>query len=166
MGFFPACDVHSFSCFQIKSPRLLQSIFSSIGDLYAYKLSYILFNKHVARWAVSFQNSFFFYSAVLVFQSTLISHDSLFQIFSQLTCWFMFFCITRTLSNSLETVLSTVSLFYWLSSGWRRVSLFIAALTCILRPTSAITWIYLGIWEFIMAKDRFKFLFLEVIPIG
>ncbi|CAA6670496.1 unnamed protein product [Spirodela intermedia] len=112
--------------FMIKAPRLLQSVFASFGDLFTYKLSYVLFNKHVAQWT----------------------------LFSQLTCWFMFFCITRTLSNSLETVLTSISLFYWLS------------LACIVRPTSAITWLYLGIWEFVKADDRYKFLFLEVFPIG
>uniref|UniRef100_A0A1D1ZD38 Mannosyltransferase n=1 Tax=Anthurium amnicola TaxID=1678845 RepID=A0A1D1ZD38_9ARAE len=87
----------------------------------------------------------------------------------------MFFCITRTLSNSLETVLASVSLFYWLShkgssrgvqAGSRKMALSVAALACIVRPTSAITWLYLGILEFIQAYDRFKFLFLEVVPIG
>lgn len=38
----------------MKAPRLLQSIFSAVGDLYVYKLSKILFGEHVARWAVSF----------------------------------------------------------------------------------------------------------------
>ena len=33
---------------------------------------------------------------------TLTNH---LQLFSQLVNWFMFFCITRTLSNSLETIL-------------------------------------------------------------
>ncbi|XP_078443491.1 alg9-like mannosyltransferase family isoform X2 [Wolffia australiana] len=131
----------------IKSPRLLQSFFASFGDLYVYKLSYLLFNKSVAQWT----------------------------LFCQLTCWFMFFCIPRTLSNSLETVLTVVSVFYWScndsSSGTacsssRKLALFISAVTCIIRPTSAITWIYLGIWEFVMAKDRFRFFLFEVIPIG
>ncbi|CAA6675297.1 unnamed protein product [Spirodela intermedia] len=117
--------------YAIKAPRLLQSVFASFGDLFTYKLSYVLFNKHVAQWA----------------------------LFSQLTCWFMFFCITRTLSNSLETVLTSISLFYW------KFALLIAALACIVRPTSAITWLYLGIWEFVKADDRYKFLFLEVFPI-
>lgn len=40
--------------FMMKAPRLLQSIFSAVGDLYLYKLSKILFGKNVARWAVSF----------------------------------------------------------------------------------------------------------------
>ncbi|CAA7407566.1 unnamed protein product [Spirodela intermedia] len=133
--------------FMIKAPRLLQSVFASFGDLFTYKLSYVLFNKHVAQWA----------------------------LFSQLTCWFMFFCITRTLSNSLETVLTSISLFYWLcnessskkaQTGSRKFALLIAALACIVRPTSAITWLYLGIWEFVKADDRYKFLFLEVFPIG
>ncbi|KAK9274821.1 hypothetical protein L1049_022073 [Liquidambar formosana] len=68
--------------FMMKAPRLLQSIFSTVGDLYLYKLSDVLFGDCVGQWA----------------------------LFSQLANWFMFFCFTRTLSNSLETVLTLVSL--------------------------------------------------------
>ncbi|GER56082.1 GPI mannosyltransferase [Striga asiatica] len=69
------------SWFMIRAPRLLQSVFSAIGDLYLYKYSKALFGDNAACWA--------------------------------LTNWFMFFCITRTLSNSLEAVLTMVSLYYW-----------------------------------------------------
>eukprot|EP00253_Pinus_taeda_P002851 PITA_02851 len=91
--------------------------------------------------------------------------------------WFMFFCITRTLSNSLETVLITVSLFYWpchnfLSSEAcdspmsRKLALFFAALSCAIRPTSAIVWLYIGILHFYETKDKIRFLIFDVLPIG
>lgn len=38
----------------MKAPRLLQSLFSAVGDLYLYKFSRVLFGDHVAKWAVSF----------------------------------------------------------------------------------------------------------------
>lgn len=89
----------------------------------------------------------------------------------------MFFCITRTLSNSLETVLITVSLFYWprhnfLSSEAcdspmsRKLALFFAALSCAIRPTSAIVWLYIGILHFYETKDKIRFLIFDVLPIG
>lgn len=107
--------------FMTKTPRLLQSIFAAIGDLYLYKLADRIFGKHVSQWA----------------------------LFCQMSNWFMFFCITRTLSNSLETVLTTVSLFYWpfhkfLSSEAcesPRTSLLIV--TCLLDR-----WMY-GSWIFV-----------------
>ncbi|GMI89136.1 abnormal pollen tube guidance 1 [Hibiscus trionum] len=131
----------------IKGPRLLQSIFSAAGDLYLYKLSLALFGDCVAKWA----------------------------LFSQLTNWFMFFCFNRTFSNSLETVLTLVSLYYWPSmrsssnkvpSGSRKWGVALAALACAIRPTSAITWVYVGLLELYLTHERLRFIFLELIPIG
>ncbi|KAI4344357.1 hypothetical protein L6164_011591 [Bauhinia variegata] len=130
----------------MKAPRLLQSLFSAVGDLYLYKLSQVLFGDHVAKWA----------------------------LFSQLSNWFMFYCFPRTLSNCLETVLTLVSLYFWpcmRSSGnysflSRKWSLAFAALACAIRPTSAITWLYVGLLELLSSKDTLIFLSLEVVPIG
>ncbi|KAK4479441.1 hypothetical protein RD792_014955, partial [Penstemon davidsonii] len=133
--------------FMIRAPRLLQSEFAAVGDLYLYKFSHVLFGNVVANWA----------------------------LFAQLTNWFMFFCIPRTLSNSLETVLTILSLYYWpcmrnssssVTSGSRKCALAMAALACAIRPTSAITWIYVGILELFLARDKLKFVLLEVVPIG
>ncbi|KAK4479430.1 hypothetical protein RD792_014944 [Penstemon davidsonii] len=104
-----------------------------------------------------------------------MDHLTLIQLFAQLTNWFMFFCIPRTLSNSLETVLTILSLYYWpcmrnssssVTSGSRKCALAMAALACAIRPTSAITWIYVGILELFLARDKLKFVLLEVVPIG
>ncbi|XVE71741.1 hypothetical protein DITRI_Ditri10aG0176200 [Diplodiscus trichospermus] len=133
--------------FMMKAPRLLQSIFSAVGDLYLYKLSLVLFGGGVAKWA----------------------------LFSQLANWFMFFCFNRTLSNSLETVLTLVGLYYWPSMrsssnnvppGSRKWGLALAALACAIRPTSAITWVYVGLVELYLTHERLRFIFLELIPIG
>lgn len=94
------------------------------------------------------------------------------QLFSQLSNWFMFYCFSRTLSNSFETVLTLVSLHFWpcMRSSAKFVSrkwgLVVAALACAIRPTSAVTWLYVGLLELFKARDRFKFIFLEVAPIG
>ncbi|CAB4292832.1 unnamed protein product [Prunus armeniaca] len=133
--------------FMVRAPRLFQSFFSAFGDLYLYKLSVILFGHCVAKWA----------------------------LFSQLTNWFMFYCLTRTLSNSLETVLTLVSLYYWpcmrpssskLPLESRKWGLIIAALACAIRPTSAIIWLYVGLLELFVTRDKLRFIFLEVAPMG
>ncbi|CAM8942477.1 unnamed protein product [Rhodiola kirilowii] len=133
--------------FMARAPRLLQSLFCAVGDLYIYRFSYVLFGHEASRWA----------------------------LFSQLTNWFMFFCFTRTLSNSLETVLTLMSLFYWpclradsskLQSVSRTWALSLAALACAVRPTSAVIWLYVGILEVFLTHDRLRFIFLETIPIG
>ncbi|GKC99403.1 GPI mannosyltransferase 3 [Tanacetum coccineum] len=41
-----------------------------------------------------------------------------------------------------------------------------AAIACAIRPTSAIIWLYVGLMELFVSRDRLKFVFLEVIPIG
>lgn len=133
--------------FMAHAPRLLQALFSAVGDLYFYRLSNAIFGNFVAKWA----------------------------LFSQLANWFMFFCFNRTLSNSLETVLTLVGLYYWPCMRaspskaplvLRKWGLAIAALACAIRPTSAITWVYVGLLELAVTRDRLKFLVLEVVPIG
>ncbi|KAL5196457.1 hypothetical protein ABZP36_008371 [Zizania latifolia] len=150
--------------FMVMAPYLLQSVSASFGDLYLYKLSKLIFNNHVVEWT----------------------------LFSQRVNWFMFFCITRTLSNSLKTVLTVTGLYYWFvaieflkvtsavpkqhaaskqSPPSRKIALLIAALACAIRRTSAITWLYVGLLDFIQMnmkskKSKSHFLFLEVIPIS
>ncbi|KAG6421217.1 hypothetical protein SASPL_117767 [Salvia splendens] len=133
--------------YKIRSPRLLQSIFASFCDLYVYKFSRVLFGGSVAEWA----------------------------LFAQLSNWFLFYCMPHTFSNSLETVLTIVSLYYWpclrgtataLPSGSRKYALAIAAIACAVRPTSAVTWIYVGCLELYTTRSKLKFLLLEVVPIG
>jgi phosphatidylinositol glycan class B len=48
----------------------------------------------------------------------------------------------------------------------RKVALLIAALSCAIRPTSAVTWLYVGLLDFIQMKSKCHFVFLEVIPVG
>ncbi|CAN7121348.1 hypothetical protein BRARA_B00571 [Brassica rapa] len=129
-----------------KAPRLMQSVFSALGDLYLYKLSDALYGKHVAAWS----------------------------LFCQLANWFMFFCMNRTFSNCLETVLTIMGIYYWPcirdpSKDYpvnRKWGLVIAALACAIRPTSAIIWLYVGTLELFLTPNKFKFVVLEVIPIG
>ena len=91
-------------------------------------------------------------------------HLILLQLFSQLTNWFTCYCFTRTLSNSLETVLTLVGLYNnWpcmrassseVPSVSRKWGLVVAALACAIRPTSAITWSYVGPLELFVTRDR------------
>lgn len=64
---------------------------------------------------------------------------------------FNFFCSTRTFSNSLEMVLTTVALAYWPWSprtiDWQgyRTALVVASISCVFRPTNALIWMFLGL---------------------
>ncbi|KAL6629703.1 hypothetical protein ACP70R_029468 [Stipagrostis hirtigluma subsp. patula] len=100
------------------------------------------------------------------------------------TPWFM---VMAPRLLHLETVLTVAGLYYWFagiesskgtslfskqqvannqSAPSRKMALLIAALACAIRPTSAITWIYVGLLDFIQIKSKCRFIFLEVIPVG
>ena len=63
----------------------MQTCFSAVGDLYLFKLSSKLAGSHVAQWT----------------------------LLCQCLSWFTFYCATRTLTNTAETVLITIGLYYY-----------------------------------------------------
>eukprot|EP01126_Amoeba_proteus_P066772 TRINITY_DN9729_c0_g1_i1.p1 TRINITY_DN9729_c0_g1~~TRINITY_DN9729_c0_g1_i1.p1 ORF type:complete len:442 (-),score=58.75 TRINITY_DN9729_c0_g1_i1:178-1503(-) len=71
-------------------------------------------------------------------------------LFLQLTNWFTFYTLIRTYSNSIETTLVVVGLFYWPTHrgrySWesRWVALVFAFVSFLIRPTAAIFWIWIG----------------------
>ncbi len=75
----------TFFSLKIKLPRLVQALLAAVGDLYLYRFSWKLSGPTVAQWT----------------------------LLCQLTSWFMFYCCTRTLTNSMETMLTTVALYYY-----------------------------------------------------
>lgn len=107
----------------IKLPRILQGIFAACGDLYLFKLSWKLTDRATAQWT----------------------------LFCQLTSWFMFYCSTRTLTNSMETVLVTVALYYypWPKSKSTSITKFLVfvSLSVLVRPTAAIIWLLMCSWH-------------------
>lgn len=119
------------------SAKVLQVIFASIGDVFFLKLARRVVGGGVAKWA-------------------LLAH---------LTNHFALFTLTRTLSNSLETILSVAALSYF---DWgngnekycdrdRWVHLSLAALSIVVRPTALITWMPLWAWTLLKENSRFKF---------
>ena len=89
----------------------------------------------------------------------------------------MFYCIVRTYSNSIETVLTSVILYYWPwpstssnTNTHRVISLLLMALCVLIRPTSALYLGPLGLFYTLFViksfKQVLKFLFAEVLPIG
>lgn len=129
-------------------PRFLQAILAAFGDLYLFKMSTKMFGKESAKWT----------------------------LFCSLISWFTFYCVTRTLTNSTETILTTIALYYW---PWEKqieadskknsnltLALLFAALSCLVRPTSAIIWILLAIISFYKSDRKISFIFAHVVPIG
>ncbi|CAD6907971.1 unnamed protein product [Tilletia controversa] len=102
----------------------LLAVFAGLGDWYAFRLGRKVTSERTA-W-----------------------------IFLVLTCTspYALHTATRTFSNSLEASLTSAALFHWPSSSAssrRQVnlgpSLFFIGLTFLIRPTSAILWIFLGV---------------------
>ncbi|PRP74835.1 hypothetical protein PROFUN_09535 [Planoprotostelium fungivorum] len=129
-------------------PKLIQGTFTAICDVYVYKLSLRIFGHNVAEWTMFFW----------------------------LTNWFVFYCMVRTFSNSLETVLTTVALSYWnwfphidsrstsssAGSTNMSLSLSLAALSVLIRPTSLILWVVLAVHQMLYSvtlKQRLHFVY-------
>jgi GPI mannosyltransferase 3 len=67
------------------SPRILSALFAALTDYAIYALARRLFGRRVARYVLA----------------------------SHLLCWFVFYSLVRTFSNSLETTLTIVGLSVW-----------------------------------------------------
>jgi phosphatidylinositol glycan class B len=74
---------------------------------------------------------------------------------ASLLSWFNWFFSTRSYSNNIECLLTTIALYYWPWPGLDkgdgrdekvgfRVAVMLAALSIHMRPTAAIVWIYLA----------------------
>ncbi|KAH6579090.1 hypothetical protein BASA60_003402 [Batrachochytrium salamandrivorans] len=111
----------------VLAPRIFQGVLAAISDFFTFLLAYRLFGVNTALWTLA----------------------------SVAMSWFNYYCLVRTYSNSLEACITSIALYFWpwssaASSEGRlrrrglRISLFFAALACVVRPTSAIVWIYLG----------------------
>ncbi|KAF8544834.1 Alg9-like mannosyltransferase family-domain-containing protein [Trichophaea hybrida] len=111
------------------APRILQALFAAMGDWATARLAGRLWGSDVG-WI-----------------SLCISLGSAWQ-------WF---CGVRTFANSLETVVTAVALSVWpwtwatrdrngpgTDRGELRLSLLMAAVACILRPTNIMIWGFLG----------------------
>ncbi|PFH58137.1 hypothetical protein XA68_14116 [Ophiocordyceps unilateralis] len=117
------------------APKLLQAVFAALGDWYTWQLAVIIYGP----------------------DSTASLAVLLLQLFSPWQCYVS----TRTFSNSVETTLTAMALYYWpwqlLSSAVsakenpkppdplgppirRRASLCLAALAVVLRPTNVLIW--------------------------
>lgn len=110
----------------VAAPRALQAVIAAAGDWYTYRLAERLLGQSTtgAKWAL----------AAAVFSGAN---------------WYI---SARTFSNSLETTLTAVALTYWpwnadygVSTANYVVSLAIAAMTCVFRPTNALVWVFLGV---------------------
>lgn len=117
------CTIDS-NLFIIQAPRLLHAILFAFSDYCYYKFAKRILSPDGAKYA----------------------------FLSYLSCWFVWYCAPRTLSNTLETILTLFSLqWYPLSKADRKQSYWpymsIGFLTILIRPTAILIWIPFGLWH-------------------
>uniref|UniRef100_A0A0N5AD87 Mannosyltransferase n=1 Tax=Syphacia muris TaxID=451379 RepID=A0A0N5AD87_9BILA len=120
-------------------PRLMHAVVFGISDYFYYQLSKRLLTAVGARFA----------------------------LFSYLTSWFVWYCATRTLSNSLETALMLIALNWYplhiTANGSKSMRsylpyLLIAFLSIFIRPTAVLIWFPLGLWHLCRCKTPLQLL--------
>ncbi|XP_077324513.1 GPI alpha-1,2-mannosyltransferase 3 [Lithobates pipiens] len=128
--------------FLVWIPRLIQAIFSGLADVRLYGLMRRLENANVAKWVY----------------------------FCQLCSWFTWFCCTRTLTNTMETVLGTLALYSFPLEGSPTKSstkyLLFVALAFVIRPTAIILWIPLLIYHFFKEPKKLDLVLQQCLPVG
>ncbi|KIL69962.1 glycosyltransferase family 22 protein [Amanita muscaria Koide BX008] len=103
-------------------------------------------------------------------------------LFLSLTCFFHALSLSRSLSNSLETSLTTVAFAHYpwdattrstpnvyFKRSNIRITLIFSALACMIRPTNGVIWIYLFsklLWIVRRSKSLFKFILQDAFAIG
>ncbi|ORY26369.1 hypothetical protein LY90DRAFT_427076 [Neocallimastix californiae] len=118
-------------------PRIVHVFIAALCDLYTYKLTKKYFGRNAAKWA----------------------------LFCSMLSWSNWNILVRTISNSIETSLTVMALYYWPLKKTKdnnipikdlMISLSLAAIACFFRPTNGIVWIFLGINLLIQYRKSLK----------
>ncbi|XP_048812839.1 GPI mannosyltransferase 3 [Lagopus muta] len=123
-------------------PRLVQAVLAAFADVKLYLLVKHLENAETAKYVY----------------------------FCQLCSWFTWYTCTRTLTNTMETLLTIFALYYYpmkgskMGSRWKYLSLI--ALGIVIRPTAAIPWIPLVFCHFLQEQKKADLILYNCIPIG
>ncbi|KAF5925406.1 hypothetical protein HPG69_001851 [Diceros bicornis minor] len=87
-----------------------------------------------------------------------------------LCSWFTWYCCTRTLTNTMETVLTIIALFYYPLEGSKSMNSVkyssLVALAFIIRPTAVIPWIPLLFRHFWQEQRKLDLILYQFLPVG
>ncbi|XP_023251490.1 GPI mannosyltransferase 3 [Seriola lalandi dorsalis] len=123
-------------------PRITQALLAAFADVKFFFLIRSLESRDVAKWT----------------------------FFCHLCSWFTWFCCTRTLTNSMETTITCLALFYFPLSGSKTHSskkyLILVALAVVVRPTALIVWFPLLMYHFWQEDDKLRLITHNCLPIG
>ncbi|OUM59808.1 glycosyltransferase family 22 protein [Piromyces sp. E2] len=119
-------------------PRLIHVFIAALCDLYTYKLTKKYFGRNAAKWA----------------------------LFCSMLSWSNWNILVRTVSNSIETTLTVMALYYWPLQKPKNggevpikdfiIALALAAIACFFRPTNGVVWIFLGLSLIFQYRKSFK----------
>lgn len=124
-------------------PRLFHALLYAVSDFCFYKLAgRVLGSRSAAKYA----------------------------LLSYLSCWFVWYCAPRTLSNTLETVLMLYALQWYpvtprdvtMRTCWPYVS--VGFVSVLIRPTSLLIWIPFGILHLWRSKSPLKLMLNVCVP--
>ncbi|CAL8359636.1 unnamed protein product [Gadus morhua 'NCC'] len=123
-------------------PRVMQALLASAADVKMYFFTRSMENPHVAKWTY----------------------------FCQLCSWFTWYCCTRTLSNTMETTLTSLALTYYPLPGSKahhsKKYLTLVAMAIVIRPTALIVWLPLLVSHFHREEGRLRLITHRCLPIG
>ncbi|CAL8243244.1 unnamed protein product [Lota lota] len=123
-------------------PRVMQALLASAADVKMYFFTRSMENPDVAKWTY----------------------------FCQLCSWFTWYCCTRTMSNTMETTLTTLALTYYPLPGSKthhsKKYLTLVAMAIVIRPTALIVWLPLLAFHFFGEDGKLRLLTHRCLPIG
>ncbi|XP_055497541.1 GPI mannosyltransferase 3 isoform X1 [Leucoraja erinacea] len=123
-------------------PRLAQSFLAALADVTLYCVVKKQANEEVAKWVY----------------------------FSQLCSWFTWYCSTRTITNSMEAVLTSFIFYYYPLQGTKTGSsskyLALTAFAFVVRPTAVILWLPLLFSHFWQEAKKLDLLLYKCLPAG
>ncbi|XP_039413287.1 GPI mannosyltransferase 3 isoform X1 [Corvus cornix cornix] len=123
-------------------PRLAQAMLAAFADVKLYSLVQHLENSETAK----------------------------FVLFCQLCSWFTWYSCTRTLTNTMETILTIFALSYYPIKGSKMGNsckyLALVALAVVVRPTAVIPWMPLVFSHFLQEQRKADLILQKCIPVG
>ncbi|NXM33164.1 PIGB mannosyltransferase, partial [Oxyruncus cristatus] len=123
-------------------PRLAQAVLAAFADVKLYSLVQHLENAETAKCV----------------------------FFCQLCSWFTWYSCTRTLTNTMETILTIFALSYYPIKGSKMGNsckyLALVALAIVIRPTAGIPWMPLVFNHFLQEQRKADLILQNCIPVG
>ncbi|CAI5441996.1 unnamed protein product [Caenorhabditis angaria] len=151
-------------------PALIAAIYQLINYIGLGSYSWIIYNVPRIFHSLLFVVADFSYYK-LCRRLCITSKIADMSFISYLSCWFVFYCSSRTLSNSLETSITLIALSwfpfegkFYKGSTWPYIALGI--ITIVIRPTVALIWLVFGLYHLYLSPNPFRLIFRVVVPVA